>query len=193
MKVKVVTRDVGFLGKFYLPAVLMGLWLVSRHFFANLLFNKMTVTINYPEVKRPIAKRWRGRHRLTRHENGFIKCVACFLCEEICPANCIHIKSAEMPFDKSVEKYPSVFDIDELRCIFCGLCVEACPKDAIRMDTEIVSLAFTDRKKFDYTRNLLLDEAPDNKHTKYTNVPLPTSIEEALPNSKGVVADDLTN
>lgn len=187
MKIKILKRDESWLDKIYLPAIFKGLYLSAGHFFANLFGAKKTVTIAYPEVKRAVSPRWRGRHRLTRHDNGFIKCVACFLCETICPAHCIHIESAEMVNDKSVEKYPRVFDIDELRCIFCGLCVEACPKDAIRMDTQIISLAYTSRNSFDYTRNLLLDVTQESEFTKYTNVPLP-SADDALPKSKGVVA-----
>ncbi len=176
--------------KFYLIDIFIGLKLTLRHFFANLsdsnLFgSKKTVTINYPEEKREIAPRWRGRHRLTRHENGFIKCVACYMCETVCPANCIHIESAEI-FDKSVEKYPKVFNIDELRCIFCGLCVEACPKDAIRMDTGVISMTHNHRSQFDFVRDLLMDENLDEdvigkqkeKYIKYNQVPLPSESKE---------------
>lgn len=160
------------------------------HFFTNLFTSKKVVTISYPEQKREISPRWRGRHRLTRREDGFLKCVACYMCETVCPANCIHIEAAEHP-DKSIEKYPRIFDIDELRCIYCGLCVEACPKDAIRMDTGIVSLTFSSRDRFDFTRNLLMDDHEPGEKTKYDSVPLPADEKEALPNSRGFVADGL--
>ena len=186
MSVKIVNRSAGISGKFYLPSIIKGLLITTKHFFANFFFSSKIVTISYPEETRPIAPRWRGRHRLTRHENGFIKCVACYMCETICPAKCIHIEAAESVYDKSVEKYPRVFDIDELRCVFCGLCVEACPEDAIRMDSGIISLTYSKRNQFDFTRDLLLDDSADSDTTKYTQIPLPSSEASALPKSKGV-------
>ena len=172
MAIKKVRIQENWTNQIYLFDILKGLKLTLSHFFSNLFSKKKTVTIKYPEEKRPIAPRWRGRHRLTRNENGFIKCVACYMCETVCPANCIHIESAEI-FDKSLEKYPVVFDIDELRCVFCGLCVEVCPKDAIKMDTGIVSMAYNNRQNFDFVRDLLMDPLPTNSnYNKYFNVPL---------------------
>ena len=181
MAIKKVQRVSGWKHTIYLFDVFNGLRLTMGHFFANLFGSKKTVTISYPEQKREIAPRWRGRHRLTRNENGFIKCVACYMCETVCPSNCIHIEAAEI-FDKSIEKYPVVFNIDELRCVFCGLCVEACPKDAIRMDTGVVSMAYNNRKQFDFIRDLLLDDRAEvdykkedkDKYIKYTSIPLPS-------------------
>ncbi len=148
----------------------------------------IVVTVQYPEEKRRVSARYRGRHRLTVREDGFIKCVACYMCEEICPAHCIHIESGEVE-DKSVEKYPVVFDIDELRCVFCGLCVEACPKDAIRMDTGIISLAHGSRDAFDYTRDMLKDAYHENEKTKFRSIPSPLTEEEALPHSVGRLSE----
>ena len=149
------------------------------------------MTINYPEEKRHVSARWRGRHRLTRRDNGFLSCVACYMCETVCPSKCIHIEAGEHP-DLSVEKYPVVFNIDELRCVFCGLCVEACPKDAIRMDTGVISMAYTSRQMFDFTRDLLSDnyDPKDHSNPKYGDhdLPTPTNQQEALPNSQGVPA-----
>ena len=187
MKTIRIKRDESLWDRIYLPAIFKGLKVTMSHFFVNLFTGKKTVTYAYPEVKREVSPRWRGRHRLTRREDGFLKCVACFMCETVCPANCIHIESAEHP-DKSIEKYPRVFDIDELRCIYCGLCVEACPKDAIRMDTGEIAMAFSTRGKFDFTRNLLMDDARESELSKYDSVPLPDSEEEALANSVGVPA-----
>lgn len=187
VKVKTVQRYEGFTGELYLPAILAGLRITVTKFFRNIFGKKDVVTVSYPEEQRRVAPRYRGRHRLTVREDGFIKCVACFMCEEVCPAHCIHIESGELE-DKSVEKYPVVFDIDELRCVFCGLCVEACPKDAIRMDTDIISMAATERHRFDYTRDLLKDAYHENEKTKFQRVPMPLSEEEALPNSIARIA-----
>ena len=191
MRFKKVNKEESVVDSLYIPAVIGGLFLTSAHFFKNLFSSKNVVTISYPEQKREISPRWRGRHRLTRRDDGFLKCVACFMCQTVCPANCIHIESAEHP-DKSIEKYPAIFDIDELRCIFCGLCVEACPKDAIRMDSGVYALAFTSRDKFDFNRNLLMDDyTAKGELTKYDTVPLPGE-QDALPNSVGVLAGENT-
>ena len=188
LKIKTVPREGGFGVELYLPAILSGLRLTIHHFFRNIIGKRDVVTIQYPEEKRRISPRYRGRHRLTVREDGWIKCVACYMCEEICPANCIHIEAGEVQ-DKSVEKYPVVFDIDELRCVYCGFCVEACPKDAIRMDTGIIALAHTTRDSFDYTRDLLQDVYHENEKTKYRSVPIPLTEDEALPNSHGQLSD----
>lgn len=187
LKIKLVSRHSSWLEAWYLPAVLTGLRTTSRHFLRNIFGKRDVVTIPYPEEQRRIAPRYRGRHRLTMREDGFIKCVACYMCEEVCPAKCIHIEAGEVE-DKSVEKYPTVFDIDELRCVFCGLCVEACPKDAIRMDTGIISMAHTERDRFDYTRDLLRDAYKENKRTKFRSLPQPLSERDALPYSEGHLA-----
>ncbi len=187
LKVKTMERGEGLREALYLPALLDGLRITVRHFLRNILGKRDVVTIQYPEEQRRIAPRYRGRHRLTVREDGFIKCVACYMCEEICPAQCIFIEAGEVE-DKSVEKYPVVFDIDELRCVFCGLCVEACPKDAIRMDTGIVSMAYGTRDAFDFTRDMLKDAYHENEKTKFRTVPLPLTQEEALPHSVGRIA-----
>lgn len=187
-KVKVMERDEGFRDAIYLLAFIDGFRLTFRHFFRNIFGKKDVVTIQYPEETRPVASRWRGRHRLLVREDGFIKCVACYMCEQICPAHCIHIEAGEVE-DKSVEKYPVVFDIDELRCVYCGLCVEACPKDAIRMDTGIISLAHGHRVEFDYTRDMLRDSYHENEKTKFRTIPSPLTDEEALPHSVGVIPE----
>jgi NADH-quinone oxidoreductase subunit I len=118
----------------FLIPTLKGLKVTVGHFFKNVLTRAETQTIQYPEEKKPYPARTRGLHRLMQRDDGSVRCVACMCCPTVCPANCITIIPAETG-DKKVEKYPAVFEIDELRCVVCGLCVEACPCDAIRMDT----------------------------------------------------------
>lgn len=118
----------------FLSAALKGLSITVRHFFKNVATKSEIETVQYPEEKVTYPERNRGLHRLMHREDGSVRCVACMCCPTVCPANCITIIPAETD-DKGVEKYPAVFEIDELRCVVCGLCVEACPCDAIRMDT----------------------------------------------------------
>ena len=97
------------------------------------MFRK-TTTENFPEVPPSVQPRYRGIHVLQRDENGFEKCVGCFLCAAACPANCIYIEAAENTESQRIsagERYEKVYNIDYSRCIFCGYCVEACPTDAI--------------------------------------------------------------
>jgi NADH-quinone oxidoreductase subunit I len=121
--------------------------LTTRHFFRNLIGKRdantevvdrkgasLITTMQYPEERKPYPPGYRGMHRLVPREDGKPRCVACYMCATVCPAQCIYIEAGE--FDaEGIEKYPVRFEIDELRCIVCGFCVEACPKDAIRMDT----------------------------------------------------------
>jgi NADH-quinone oxidoreductase subunit I len=157
---KKTMRRLNFWQQLYIPEILRGMLVTTRHFWFNLLGRKLTVTQQYPEQPTYVTERYRGRHRLMRKENGSPRCTACMLCATSCPALCIHIQGAEHE-DPTVEKYPISFMIDELRCVFCGLCVEACPCDAIRMDTGIFALAAYEREHFLYPRNLLLgDDEP---------------------------------
>jgi NADH-quinone oxidoreductase subunit I len=122
-------QDVSFLG-----ATLKGLGITVKHFFRNVATKSDIETIQYPEEKVPYPQRNRGLHRLMHRDDGTVRCVACMCCPTVCPADCITIVPAESD-NEGIEKYPAVFEIDELRCVVCGLCVEACPCDAIRMDS----------------------------------------------------------
>jgi NADH-quinone oxidoreductase subunit I len=114
--------------------LLKGHWVTLRTFLKT-LFLRQASTIQYPEQKRPVSSRYRGIHILTEREDGSPKCVACFMCATVCPAECIYIESGERP-EKTIEKYPTRFEIDLLRCVYCGFCVDACPEEAIIMSRE---------------------------------------------------------
>lgn len=119
------------------------------------------VTSQYPEIRRELPERTRGRHVLHRYENGLERCIGCYLCAGACPADCIYIESAENPPDNPVsagERYARVYEIDELRCIFCGFCEEACPTGAITLEP-ILDISDYERGPLIYTKEMLL-EAP---------------------------------
>ena len=133
--------------RLYLPQVLQGLAVTTRHFVRNLTLHvlhlfgiarerRAAVTVQYPEERKVYSEGYRGAHRLTLKPDGSVRCTACFLCATACPAKCINIEAGEHP-DPGVEKYPMRYEIDTLQCIYCGMCVEACPCDAIRMDTYV--------------------------------------------------------
>jgi len=117
--------------RLYLP-LFGGLLVTLRHFLRNLFHPGKMLTIEYPEERRNYSHRFRGHHILTTRPDGSVRCVACYLCAQACPAECIHIEAAEHP-DVNIEKYPVVYEIDMLRCVFCGYCVDACPEEAIIM------------------------------------------------------------
>ncbi|HYY05500.1 MAG TPA: NADH-quinone oxidoreductase subunit I [Candidatus Limnocylindria bacterium] len=139
------TRRLTLGERLYLPQVVEGLAVTTRHFARNLALHILhlfglardkaaAVTTQYPEQRKPYSEGFRGAHRLTLKPDGSVRCTACFLCATACPAKCIYIEAGEHP-DPEVEKYPVRYEIDTLQCIYCGMCVEACPCDAIRMDT----------------------------------------------------------
>ena len=106
----------------FLAELLIGMALTLKMFF------KPKVTVNYPYEKGPLSSRFRGEHALRRYANGEERCIACKLCEAICPAQAITIE-AEPRDDGS--RRTTRYDIDMTKCIFCGYCEEACPVDAI--------------------------------------------------------------
>lgn len=132
------------------------------HFIGFLRDKRAGVVYQWPEEERPAAVRLRGRHRLTKRADGTPRCVACYLCETACPADCIHIIAKESP-DPLIEKAPQEFFIDYSRCIFCGFCVEACPEDAIRMDVGDLRIAAYDRRDMTFNLEQLLQAKPTLK------------------------------
>ncbi len=128
----------------YLRAALQGMVVTFSHLF------RPKVTMEYPEQKSTdewtISPRWRGTHRMLTDEQGRAKCVACGLCPQICPANCIKLVPGE---DEEGNRYPLIYEIDEFRCIFCGYCQEVCPEEAIHVGVHYENAEY-DRSRFVY-------------------------------------------
>ncbi len=174
----VIKKDIGVYERLYVPAIAAGLVTTARHFFKNVFAkkeNKYISTIQYPDEKVEYARRFRGMHRLVPRDDGKPRCVACFMCQTACPARCINIVGGETP-DHSIEKFPIVFEIDELRCVVCGLCVEACPCDAIRMDTDFHPRPVTSREAGLFGKHDLLSiYGRDEKGRRDPAAPPPTA------------------
>ncbi len=111
-----------YLKSFFLYEIIKGMSLTLRYLF------KPKVTINYPYQKSSISPRFKGEHALRRYENGEERCIACKLCEAICPAQAIYIEAEEK---SDGMRRTTKYDIDMTKCIYCGLCQDACPVDAI--------------------------------------------------------------
>ena len=136
----------GFLHSFLLAELVKGLRLTGRSMFAR------KVTVQFPEEKTPQSPRFRGLHALRRYPNGEERCIACKLCEAVCPALAITIES-EQRADGT--RRTTRYDIDLTKCIYCGFCEESCPVDAI-VETRISEYHGERRGDLIYTKDMLL-------------------------------------
>lgn len=135
-----------YIGSLFLKELLKGMALTGRYFFQR------KITIYFPEEKTPQSNRFRGLHALRRYPNGEERCIACKLCEAVCPALAITIES-EQRDDGS--RRTSRYDIDLTKCIFCGLCEESCPVDSI-VETPIFEYHGEKRGDLYFTKEMLL-------------------------------------
>jgi NADH-quinone oxidoreductase subunit I len=141
-----IARFRDFLGSFLLLELLKGMALTGRYLFAR------KITIHFPEEKTPQSPRFRGLHALRRYPNGEERCIACKLCEAVCPALAITIES-EQRADGT--RRTTRYDIDLTKCIFCGFCEESCPVDSI-VETHILEYHGEERGDLIYTKPMLL-------------------------------------
>jgi len=135
-----------FARSFLLAELVSGMALTLRYFFQR------KVTLNYPYEKTPLSARFKGEHALRRYPNGEERCIACKLCEAVCPAQAITIE-AEPREDGS--RRTTRYDIDMTKCIYCGLCEEACPVDAI-VEGPNFEFATETREELMYDKDRLL-------------------------------------
>ena len=135
-----------FFSTFLLFELVKGMMLTGRHLFAR------KITVQFPEEKTPMSPRFRGLHALRRYPNGEERCIACKLCEAVCPALAITIES-EQRTDGT--RRTTRYDIDLTKCIFCGFCEESCPVDSI-VETRILEYHGEHRGDLIYTKPMLL-------------------------------------
>jgi NADH-quinone oxidoreductase subunit I len=131
---------------FMLVEMLKGLSVTGRNLFAR------KITIQYPEEKTPMSPRFRGLHALRRYPNGEERCIACKLCEAVCPAKAITIESEQR---EDGTRRTTRYDIDLTKCIFCGFCEESCPVDSI-VETNIHEYHGEKRGDLYFTKDMLL-------------------------------------
>jgi NADH-quinone oxidoreductase subunit I len=116
------------------------------------------VTVQYPDVKRPVRERFKGRHELKRFASGLERCIGCSLCSAACPSDAILVVPAENDREHPTspgERYAATYEINMLRCIFCGYCEDACPTNAIVLEHQY-ELSFYDRQTSIYTKEMLI-------------------------------------
>ena len=140
------TRAKSLASSLMLVELFKGLKLTGRYLFAR------KITVFYPEEKTPKSPRFRGLHALRRYPNGEERCIACKLCEAVCPALAITIESDQR--DDGTRR-TTRYDIDLVKCIYCGFCEESCPVDSI-VETDIHEFHFESRGETVYTKPMLL-------------------------------------
>jgi len=140
-----VERIRRFFRTFLLVELVKGMLLTGRHVF------RRKITVQYPEEKTPMSPRFRGLHALRRYPNGEERCIACKLCEAVCPALAITIES-EQRADGT--RRTTRYDIDLTKCIFCGFCEESCPVDSI-VETHVLEYHGEERGDLIYTKPML--------------------------------------
>ena len=150
--------NIFMIGFGYTWNIIKGLYFTLSVMLKQLFGIEKSETLEWPEQPVTYGERFKGKHFLTRRDDGQIRCTACFLCATNCPAECIHIEAGQHP-ENEVEKFPVRFEIDILRCVFCGYCEEACPVDAIRLGPEY-AMTSTDGAKWIYTKDYLTDRPP---------------------------------
>lgn len=136
-----------FFKTFFLWELLKGLRLTGRHLFSR------KITLQYPEEETPRSPRFRGIHALRRYPNGEERCIACKLCEVVCPALAITIEAAPRASDGS--RRTTKYEIDYFKCIYCGFCEESCPVDSI-VETKLPHYHFENRGENIFTKEKLL-------------------------------------
>jgi NADH-quinone oxidoreductase subunit I len=139
-------RLVNFLKSLTLRELRKGMGVTGRHLF------RRKVTVQYPEEKTPQSNRFRGLHALRRYPNGEERCIACKLCEAVCPALAITIEAEERA---DGTRRTTRYDIDLFKCIYCGFCEESCPVDSI-VETRVFEYAFENRGENIMTKDMLL-------------------------------------
>ena len=136
-----------YFNSLYLLELMKGLYLTGRHMF------RKKITVQYPEEKTPQSHRFRGLHALRRYPNGEERCIACKLCEAVCPAAAITIESEQR---EDGSRRTTRYDIDLTKCIFCGFCEESCPVDSI-VETRIFEYHGEERGDLLLTKSQLLE------------------------------------